>query len=188
MTYYIYHIEGVKIGCTVEPNERVKVQGYNAYLILEEHDDIYIASDREQELQKEYGYQIDKIPYWQSIINFDKAKQNINYYKLGKQLTNWQKETNYFESDSFSEGASKGGITQGKHNVESGHMNRMRAAGNFNKKSIIGYNRFTNELIGEWGSLTECANELRLRVPKISECINGKRKYHKDYTFNYKPL
>jgi hypothetical protein len=61
--YYIYHIKGVKIGCSDNVAFRVKSQGYDSYEILEEHTNINIASKRERELQKEYGYSIDKIPY-----------------------------------------------------------------------------------------------------------------------------
>ena len=44
-------------------------QGFSDWEILEEHNDINIASDREIELQKEYGYPVDKLPYWQSVAN-----------------------------------------------------------------------------------------------------------------------
>jgi len=55
--YTIYHIEGVKIGCTkLNPKSRVKQQGYSAFQVLEVHDDIQVASKREIELQIEYGY------------------------------------------------------------------------------------------------------------------------------------
>ena len=64
--YYIYHIKGIKIGCSTQPNQRVKAQNYNDFEIIEEHEDIYIASDREQDLQKQYGYRIDECPYWKS--------------------------------------------------------------------------------------------------------------------------
>ena len=67
--YYIYHIPGVKIGVSTEPNKRVKDQGYTEYDILEKHTDIYLVSDREQELQKEYGYKVDKNPYYTSKRN-----------------------------------------------------------------------------------------------------------------------
>jgi hypothetical protein len=66
-TYYIYHIPTIKIGCTVNINHRMKEQGFTDWEILEEHTDIYVASEREIELQKEYGYPVDKNPYWQSV-------------------------------------------------------------------------------------------------------------------------
>jgi hypothetical protein len=179
--YYIYHIEGVKIGCTTNADKRVKSQGYTQYSILETHDDINTASNREMELQKEYGYKVDVIPYSKSIEHFDKAKSRVDYQKTGKMLGKWAVDSGHLLSICKS-----GGKVTGLKNKESGHMQRMRAMTNFNRKPIVGYNRFTNELIGEWDSLIQCANELGLRVPKISECINGKRKWHKGYTFQYK--
>ena len=67
--YYIYHIPGVKIGCSKEPEKRIADQGYTDYEILEQHEDIFVASDREIELQKEHGYRVDRNPYWQSLQN-----------------------------------------------------------------------------------------------------------------------
>lgn len=62
--YYIYHIPGVKIGCTMYPKKRInKRQNVNDYIILEIHTDIDIASNREIELQKKYGYRLDRISY-----------------------------------------------------------------------------------------------------------------------------
>ena len=63
MTYYIYHIPNVKIGCSTNPKHRVKKQGYSSFKILETHDCIDSASVREQELQKQYGYKVDTVPY-----------------------------------------------------------------------------------------------------------------------------
>lgn len=73
--YYIYHIPNHKwkdssigkIGCTDELIIRMRKQGATEYQILETHLDIYIASDREIELQKQYGYPVDKIPYWRTV-------------------------------------------------------------------------------------------------------------------------
>ena len=77
--YYIYHIPGEKIGTSVEPAERVAKQGYTKFDVLEVHSDIYEASDREIELQKEYGYKVDTIPYWQAVENRHKwTKDNRN--------------------------------------------------------------------------------------------------------------
>jgi hypothetical protein len=67
--YYIYHIPGVKIGCTSNIKRRMKEQGFISYEILEKYSNAIIASKREIELQKEYGYKIDTLQY------------NINQYK-----------------------------------------------------------------------------------------------------------
>jgi len=69
MTYYIYHITEVKIGCTSDLLKRMSDQGFTEWEILETHTDIMEASAREIELQKDYGYTVDKVPYWKSVQN-----------------------------------------------------------------------------------------------------------------------
>ena len=96
-TYYIYHVPGEKIGCTVNIKARLSRQGYTSCEILEEHTDIYLASDRELELQKQYGYSRDN---------------TLPYYKTVSMPT--------FES------CSKGGKIIGNHNAETGHLDRIR--------------------------------------------------------------
>lgn len=62
--YYIYHIPGIKIGCTINPERRIKLsQGYLHWEILEEHLDKDIAAERELILQRQYGYPEDNTPY-----------------------------------------------------------------------------------------------------------------------------
>ena len=76
--YYIYHIPGKKIGVTCDLNNRVTVQqGYepDEYDILESSDDVDYISDREIELQKEYGYKVDHRLY--KTLN-PKTKMKIN--------------------------------------------------------------------------------------------------------------
>jgi hypothetical protein len=62
-TYYIYHIPGIKIGCTTNPKKRISHQKYTEWEILETHTNIHTAADREIELQKEYGYKVDLVRY-----------------------------------------------------------------------------------------------------------------------------
>ncbi len=64
--YYLYHIPGKKIGVTRDLNTRVTLmQGYkeNEYEVLDQSDDIDYISDKEIELQKSYGYKVDRKPY-----------------------------------------------------------------------------------------------------------------------------
>ena len=66
--YFIYHIPGVKIGVTQNIEHRVVYkQGFTEYEILEEHTNAKVVSKREQELQAQYGYSIDKIEYWKTL-------------------------------------------------------------------------------------------------------------------------
>jgi len=111
--YYIYHIPNVKIGCTTQVQYRVHKQGYSEFEILETHDDIDVASKRELELQKQYGYPVDIAPYSTSVKNrpkwndetrykvwldpIAKAKANSeeNIKKRVKASLDWMKKDNY---------------------------------------------------------------------------------------------
>jgi hypothetical protein len=82
--YYIYHIEGVKIGCTKRnPKERVRAQKYSYFEILEEHSDIIVASNRERELQKQYGYSVDTIPYFKGKYSQNGIKRGLQCVETG---------------------------------------------------------------------------------------------------------
>jgi len=64
--YYLYHIPGKKIGVTRDLNTRVTlIQGYSSseYEVLDQSDDINYISDKEIELQKSYGYKVDRKKY-----------------------------------------------------------------------------------------------------------------------------
>ena len=64
--YYLYHIPGKKIGVTRDLNTRVTlIQGYSSseYEVLDQSDDISYISDKEIELQKSYGYKVDRKKY-----------------------------------------------------------------------------------------------------------------------------
>lgn len=77
--YYIYHVPGIKIGCGTNAANRTKAQGFDNYEILEEHEDIYVASERELELQKQYGYPVDNLPYYQAVANLELGKKSEEY-------------------------------------------------------------------------------------------------------------
>ena len=77
MTYCIYHIPGKKIGVTNNLEDRVtRQQGYteDEYEILDMSDDICYISHREIELQKEYGYKVDRKLY----KDLNPIKQELN--------------------------------------------------------------------------------------------------------------
>ena len=75
--YYIYHIPGKKIGVTRDLNTRVTItQGYSPdeYEVLDQSDDIDYISEKEIELQKSYGYRVDRKLYKNL---FNKMKINV---------------------------------------------------------------------------------------------------------------
>ena len=75
--FTIYHIPGIKIGVTSNLIRRMKDQGFTEWEVLEVHTDVYEVSDREQELQRQYGLRVDTVPY--HIIYFrNRSEQQSN--------------------------------------------------------------------------------------------------------------
>ena len=77
--YYLYHIPGKKIGVTCNLNKRVTItQGYtpDEYEVLDQSDDINYISEKEIELQKSYGYKVDRKKY-NELIKYNKMKINV---------------------------------------------------------------------------------------------------------------
>ena len=77
--YTIYHIPGKKIGVTRNINKRVtEQQGYapDEYEVLFTSEDINVISTKEIELQKSYGYKVDRQTY-KNLITKNKS-MNIN--------------------------------------------------------------------------------------------------------------
>jgi len=75
--YKIYHIPGKKIGVTRNLNKRVtEQQGYapDEYEVLFTSDDIDLISNKEIELQKSYGYKVDRQSY-KNLINKNNKMQ-----------------------------------------------------------------------------------------------------------------
>ena len=76
--YHLYHIPGKKIGITRNLNKRVTMQqGYasDEYEVLLSSNDIDLISAMELELQKSYGYKVDRQSY-KTLINSN--TMNIN--------------------------------------------------------------------------------------------------------------
>ena len=86
--YKIYHIPGVKIGCTTNIKKRVEEeQGYKPgeYDILYETDDIVEASGAERNLQKELKYKTDIKLYkdlFQKKMNKHSSSQATTTFKI----------------------------------------------------------------------------------------------------------
>ena len=80
MTYYLYHIPGKKIGVTRNLEERVhKQQGYKEgeYVILAESKDITEISTLEIQMQKAFGYKVDRQLYKNLKCNKKEMKINV---------------------------------------------------------------------------------------------------------------
>jgi len=78
MTYYLYHIPGVKIGVTTNLEDRVeRQQGYypEEYYVIMSTKDIDLVSEKERQLQKALGYRVDMKPY--NKLKCNKMKINV---------------------------------------------------------------------------------------------------------------
>jgi sporulation protein YlmC with PRC-barrel domain len=84
--YYIYHIPGKKIGCTDNLDRRATEYKLGALEVLETHDCIYKASDRERELQAKYNYKVDSNPYWW-VVQVQQPKANSPEAIAKKKIT-----------------------------------------------------------------------------------------------------
>jgi hypothetical protein len=156
--YYIYHIPGIKIGCSTEPNTRVEKQGYTEYEILETHIDIDIADIREKELQKEYGYKVDTATYKQSREWACKGSSNGG--KKVHQL--------------YPNLAKKLGAKNGKEN---GINSRYKL-----QKKVLQYD-LSGNFIKEWDGVNLVKNETGIC---ISHCVRGLKKTAGGYIWKFK--
>jgi hypothetical protein len=177
MTYYIYHIEGIKIGCSLHPKRRVSVQGYDTYTILEEHDDVYIASDREIQLQREYGYKVDTQPYWQTL----KLATKEGRLKGGQKGGEWSIQSGHMKKIQ-----SLGGKAIAKINRENGRWNEVIKAANLATSIIIEQRDYNGNIVNEFHSGREADRQTGINQSSIIKCCKGKVKRAGGYTFNYK--
>lgn len=159
--YTIYHIPGIKIGCSKNIKARVKQQGFIEYEILEVHEDRFTASERERELQKKFGYQIDETCY--ETLNTTgflrpeaKAKSNKTcaerYGKVAGQCHTPEIRT-------------KAGMAIAKPILQ------------FNKKG---------DFISEWPSISEASKKLNIDLTGICVCCKGKQKTSGGFIWKYK--
>jgi hypothetical protein len=155
--YYIYHIQGVKIGCSTQPTKRVQNQGYSNFEILEEHSDINVVSDRELELQKHYGYKVDTVPYHISINN------RRAYNQSDREKGHETMRKNGF----FNEWYKKGNASR--------------------KRQVVKYDKQTNELIEIFNSVTDAANSINRpnSTSKISKCCNNPNISYMGFRWKY---
>jgi hypothetical protein len=187
--YYIYHIPGIKIGCTKNLRSRIRVQGFTEYQILEEHYDINIASDRERQLQREYGYQVDNGTnvYSDKFCGMGKKGGSKNSKKQMDWRKKWgnDKSIQMVKSGEWKEIQKKAWINAGKKAVEDGRWEKARLAGTqASKKPILVFDK-SNNFIKEFESATQASKELNMPLSTIGNAAHG-RVPSKKYNFKYK--
>jgi hypothetical protein len=155
--YYIYHIPGKKVGCTKNLNNRLRQQNATTYEILETHSDIDIASNRERELQKQYGYKVDKILYKDAVQRRPK----------------WTKS----QSDKGRETMIKNGFFNEWY--KKGNATRI--------KSVAKCNKITGEIIETYKSVADAARSVNKEgnTSTISACCKNKKNSYMGYKWIY---
>jgi hypothetical protein len=181
--YYIYHIPTYvwkdgklgKVGTTeklkARINENLKTSQlhFDFWEVLEEHTDIMEASRREIELQKQYGYKVDKVPYWKTKLIGTKETRS----KGGKVGV----ESGHLASIRTKESCSKGGAIGGRIAAESGHLASICGmGGKLNRKLTFEDAQMIRELYSKKQyNQPQLAELYSVSRPSISNIINNKR-------------
>lgn len=82
MKYKIIHLVGIKVECVTDVIAYLDAYSHPHYEILEEHANIYIASQRETELQRELGYISALKPFFYDLF-WGKKAQRIKHFMDG---------------------------------------------------------------------------------------------------------
>ena len=162
--FTIYHIpEKQKIGITHrDPKVRVREQGYKDFEILETTDNYDYAVNREIELQKEYGYIVDKSKYDLARLSmWGKINGTINGKKNYKHI--------------------KSANTKRKIPIELYNPNESYGTP---KKPISVYDK-QKKHIGDFDSISKAAKFLNIRGGYINNVLRGRIKNTKLYDFVY---
>ena len=181
--YHIYHIKGVKIGCSKHPNKRVKSQGYTDFEILESYENKSIAAKREIELQIKYGYKKDLVSY-----------DAVDYESLGRLVAttvNKNQGKKNAKSGDMKEiqkiGCSLGGKVLTKKKIE--HLKNVSHLGqqaNIKKYgSPIKAINIETKMESYFDSIGLASRQLSISKRLILNCLQGKQKQSKGYQFFY---
>lgn len=177
--YTLYHIKGIKWGCTNHLRERLHSQGYTESDVYETIvvDDIDIATQMEEDLNKRDGYG------WNPSQNY-------------KRVVAAGRRRGPFKPHEYKKGGSIGGkthVTEGRW--EEWRQMGVKKAAELKRRAILVIDKLTNEIHSEWEGITTCANELGLdrstinAMLRVTEGTPVKRripKSHKGFIFQYK--
>jgi hypothetical protein len=191
--YWIYHIPGIKIGVSNNPDVRTKVQGFSEYEILEEHTNAKVVSEREMELQRQYGYPVDKIAYWKTLRWQKKGNKIVGKPEaIAKRVANTDYSNHKPPQSAYTPEAQSKRIA----NTDWKALQLKRVAnydwvamGKKKKKPINQYDLEGN-FIQQWDSATDAGLELCKKVIKkhgsdITACCKGRLKTAHKFIWKY---
>jgi hypothetical protein len=181
--YYIYHIEGVKIGCTKNPKRRFETPLYKKAVIIETHSDLDTADRRERELQIQYGYPTDKSTYKETLEfigrAYTKTKRPVAKPKHIETEEERRERMIRMHEDLKQRGI---GVYNKENSMKAGLVSKERYS-----IPILGWKMDTLEFIGEFTSAKAAGRELGIKnVGNIRNVLKGRGKSINGYTFQYK--
>jgi hypothetical protein len=189
ISYYVYHIPGVKVGCSKTPAKRVRSQGYTKYEIIETYSDRATASKRERELQLQYGYEVDKNSYEElytkGILRPEAraAGEKTRIEKFGSpagtMITPENRKKGLLKAQATLI-ARYGSITALLQKPEA-----IAKRANAMKKSVLQLD-LNNNLIKEWSSAMDAARELGIRQGCIANCLGGRQETAYKFKWKFK--
>ena len=186
--YFIYHIPGVKIGVSNNPDARTKIQGFSEYEILEEHTNAKEVSKRERILQAQYGYSVDKIEYWKTLrwqkkATTKKARKKAianTDYKAKVANTDYKARTAKIDFSEYKMAQCHTPEVVAKRIANTDY--KMIAIKH--KKPINQYDLKGN-FIKKWDSAKDAAHALIKNNCDITSCCRGKLKTAHKYIWKY---
>lgn len=179
--FTLYHIKGVKWGCTNNLKERLRAQGYTESDVCEtiEVVDIITATQMEEELNK------------RDMYGWNPSQNYIRVVRAGR-------KRGPFKPEEYKKGGSVGGkshVTSGRW--EEWRKNGVKRAAELKRRPVLVICKDTNDIHSEWKSITECCKILKLdratvnAMLRTTEGTKVKRripKAHHGFTFRYKSI
>jgi hypothetical protein len=210
--YYIYHIPGVKVGCSLHPKRRVKRQGYSDFEILAEATDKITASNLEIKFQNQYGYTLDKVKYHQVDYKSMGHKGGAKCVELGhtKKLQNTGSKISAglprseAQINTFKEARKIGApIAWSKDRTEK-QLQSMLTAQKIGcvlggkkmgaimrdklRVPISAFRKSDDSFVSEYYSVSECARELSIRACDIFACLNPNISQYSTKGYKFKKI
>jgi len=165
--YTIYHIPGVKVGCTKRDAKiRVREQGYSEFEILEVLEDITSASEREIYWQGELGYGKDSNASYLTTLHIQKAAYRPEAIAKKKATLRVSEKFKQATLINFAKG-------------------RTPEGGQFKKKPILQFDKQGN-FIQQWPSAKDAGVALSISSSQITACVKQRIKTSGGFIWKYK--
>ena len=158
--YTVYHIPGIKVGCTDNPQKRiVQQQGYTNYEVLLKTESLEEASSAEITFQQQLGYSIDETSYKNiKMINttnhtttFKTEPSNINRTYLSKFDSIKVNDTDVAMTEHLAEWI-LGNLHRSKYNNEMFIYNQAFLNASIAAPPVLVVPPTIHELIREWAT------------------------------------